>query len=61
MLDTVMLISDARNSVLEAPWECFRLCFKAVPAMLKLTMTSVIQVLPIVVNDQVCNIDLVLS
>lgn len=59
VLDTWMLLTNFFNGVLQPFWKCCSLGFKLGPTMLKLTMAPVVDGLPIVVDDEVCNVNFV--
>lgn len=61
VLDVWVLRSNVGYRGFETPWKGFWFRFKVVPSMLKLSMPSIIYILPIVINDQTSDIDLILS
>lgn len=60
MLNTRLLFSNLGDNSLETIRKRFALGLKLVPAMLELAMTSIIDCLPIIVYDKICNINVVL-
>jgi len=61
VLNTWMLLANEIYSVLQTVRECLSFCFKLIPTMLKLTMSSIVNGLPVVINDEVCDIYFVFS
>lgn len=59
MLNTWMLLANLCNGMLQSVRECCSLGFKLGPTMLELTMTAVVDSLPIVVDNEVCDVNFV--
>ncbi len=57
MLNVLMFLPDFRDSVFETIGESLPVGFKLNPAVLELTVSSIIDRLPIVINDQVSDVD----
>ena len=61
MLNAWMLLPDEVYHMLQSLRKSFSLSLKLDPAMLKLTMTFVVNRLPVIVNDEVGDVDIVFS
>src|SRR5882757_2526227 len=59
MLDTWMLFSDLCYHSFQAIRECISLSLKLNPTMLKLTITSIVDRLPVVINNEVGYVDVI--
>lgn len=61
VLDMRMLLSNVGNRRFQTLWESLRLGLKLTPTMLELAVASVIDGLPVVVDDETGNLDVVLG
>jgi hypothetical protein len=59
MLDMFVFLADFGDRVFETTWESIPVGFKLYPSVLKLTVSSIINRLPIVINDEIRNIDII--
>ena len=59
MLNVLVFLTDCGDGVLETMWKSLPVGFKLYPSMLKLTVSSIIDRLPIIINDQIGNVDIV--
>jgi hypothetical protein len=59
MLNVLVFLADFGDGVFETMWESLPVGFKLYPSMLKLTVSSIIDRLPIIINYQISNVDVI--
>lgn len=59
VLNARLLLSNKRDGVLQPIWKGFSLGFKFNPTVLELTMSPVVYRLPVVINNEIGDIDFV--
>jgi len=59
VLNARIFLSNLRNGMLQSVGESFRFGFESLPTIRVLPMASPIYVLPVIINDQIADIDVV--